>query len=274
MEKEEESSTIEVAYTIDVSGTGAAQFCDQLLVSVYSLRGSMSDSDRLDVRVFYSNVPPRLMESVVALSTDRFRVSFRHIPDDMMAVCHQCSRRNPSAPVRTFSGITFARDVLPRLMPSSKRVIYIDADTMCRSSLKTLWDVELKDGNLIGAPLGVVPEYGFYSGTILMDLEGMRSGEKSCEEFFKYAAREAYRFYLPDQTSMNRFFYGKIQQIDSDWIFPPTAGKRDPAMESARMWHFYNGPKPYRINRDDAGAALIQWNNVLADAEAEIDGRA
>lgn len=257
-----------IAYTVDVEGPGAAQFCDQLLVSMYSVRKCMSEDDAIDAHVFYGSLPSVVMERLYALSTDRFRVAARHIDDGTMALLHRCSRRNPSAPDRRFSGITFARFLLPKLLPDAKKAIYIDADTLCRSSLKALWDTELKDGNLIAAPLGVVPEYGFYSGTIVMDLEGMRSGEKSCDRFFEYAAEEAHRFYLPDQTSMNRFFYGKIQQIDSDWIFPPTPGKRDPAAASARMWHFYNGPKPYRINRDDAGAALIVWNNVLAEAEA------
>ena len=260
-----------IAYTVDVSGIGAVQFCDQLLVSMYSMKKSMSPEDSMDVYVFYDNFPSVMMEKINRLSSDKYKIIFRHIEPMDMAILHECSRRNPNASERRFTGITFARYLLPKLLPESiEKVIYIDADTLCRTSMKPLWDTELKDGNLIAAPLGVVPEYGFYSGTILMDLKGMRDGEKSYKNFFAYARREAYKFYLPDQTAMNRFFYGKIQQSDSGWMFPPTPGKRDPMMERAQIWHFYNGPKPARINRDDAGAALIQWNNVLADAETEI----
>lgn len=262
---------IVVAYTVDVAGPGALQFCDQLVVSIYSLKKSRAADDQITVYVFYDNFPCEMMEKLSVLSDDGFTIKFRHIDPAASALCQECSRRSASEAQRRFSGITFARYLLPKLLPESiERVVYIDADTMCRSSIRPLWDVQLKDGNLIAAPLGVVPEYGFYSGTIVMNLKGMRSGDRSWDKFFAYARKEAYKFFLPDQTAMNRFFYGKIQQIDSDWIFPPTPGKRDPEMEKARMWHFYNGPKPVRINRDDAGAALIQWNNVLADAEEEI----
>lgn len=262
---------IVVAYTVDVAGQGAVQFCDQLVVSLYSLKKSRAENDSLLVYVFYDNLPSEMMEKLTTFSEAGFEIRFRHIDPSASALCQECSRRSPSEARRRFSGITFTRYLLPKMLPESiERVIYIDADTLCRSSLRELWNVELKDGNLIAAPLGVVPEYGFYSGTIVMDLKGMRSGDKSWDKFFAYARKEAYKFFLPDQTAMNRFFYGKIQQIASDWIFPPTPGKRDPEMNKARMWHFYNGPKPVRINCDDAGSALIQWNNMLADAEEEI----
>lgn len=260
-----------IAYAVDVSGVGSVQFCDQLLVSMYSMKKSMSEDDSMDVYVFYDSFPSVMMEKINRLSSDRYRVVFRHIEPQDMVLLNECSRRNPHSADRIFTGITFARFLLPKLLTESvEKAIYIDSDTLVRTSLKPLWDTELKEGNLIAAPLGVVPEYGFYSGTILMDLKGMRNGDKSYKNFFAYARQEAYKFYLPDQTAMNRFFYGKIQQIDSGWIYPPTRGRRDPAMEKAQIWHFYNGPKPVRLNSDDAGSALIQWNNMLADAETEI----
>jgi hypothetical protein len=36
------------------------------------------------------------------------------------------------------------------------------------------------------------------------------------------------------------------------------------------MWHFYNDPKPRKIDRDDSGIALLAWNTVLNAAEREI----
>ena len=38
---------IVVAYTVDVAGQGAVQFCDQLVVSLYSLKKSRADNDSL-----------------------------------------------------------------------------------------------------------------------------------------------------------------------------------------------------------------------------------
>lgn len=262
--------TIHVAYTIDVQGPGAAQFCDQLVVSLYSMKKSMAKEDIVHAHIFYNNVPADVMRKVMALGSDRFQIAFKPLPRELMVKLEACSGRNPRARVRMFSGITFARFCLPILLPKVDRVIYIDADTLVRTSLRELWNVELGEKEVIAAPYGVVPEYGFYSGTIVMDLKKMRSGDNVVGKFLAYSEKEAHKFYLPDQTAMNRFFAGAIKLIDSKWIFPPTPGEHNKQMWDAPIWHFYNGPKPYRINSDDAGASLIQWNNFLADAEAEI----
>lgn len=270
--KDKAERTMHVAYTIDVQGQGAAQFCDQLLVSVYTMRKNMAKDDIVCVHIFYNVIPADLMMKINVLMSDNFHIVFNRIPSSLMQKLDACSRRNPGGRVRTFSGITFARFCLPMLMPGVDRVIYIDADTLCRSSIRELWDTELGENEVIAAPYGVVPEYGFYSGTIVMDLKKMRSKDNVVVRFLDYASKEAYRFFLPDQTAMNRFFAGSIKRIDSKWIFPPTPGENNNKMWDAPIWHFYNGQKPYRINVDDAGKALVLWNNELADAEAEIGG--
>lgn len=261
--------TIHVAYTIDVQGSGAMQFCDQLMVSVYTLKKSVERGWRIFAHIFYNNVPADTVRKIMALSSESFMVEFKPIGRELMSKLESCSRRKPSSYVRTFTGITFARFCLPTLLPRLGRVIYMDADTMVRSSVLPLWATDLGDSGVIGAPYGIVPEYDFYSGTIVMDLKRMReSGDVA--KFLDYASKEAHRFYLPDQTSMNRYFSGRIVEIDSKWIFPPSPGEHDKAMWDAPIWHFYNGQKPYRINSDDAGKALVLWNNELANAESEI----
>jgi lipopolysaccharide biosynthesis glycosyltransferase len=260
---------IRVAYTIDVRGAGAQQFCDQLLVSVYSLLKTKSPDDRIRVSVFYGSIPYGLEQRVSSLGRDGFKVEFNRIDANLLARLDRCSGRDPTKGIRTFSGITFVRFCLPDLIPDADRVVYLDCDTLARFPIKDLWDVEFDAGSLIAATPGVVPEYGFNSGTIVLDLAGMRR-EGCVEPFLEYAEKEAKLFMLPDQTAMNKFFGGRITEIDGSWVFTPSVGGNSPYLRSAKMFHFYNGHKPYRITREDTGRVLVIWNNLLSEAEKEV----
>ena len=66
-----------IAYTVDIAGPGAVQFCDQLVVSMYSVRKNMGPDDEIDAYVFYDNLPSVMMEKANGLATDRFRIRFR-----------------------------------------------------------------------------------------------------------------------------------------------------------------------------------------------------
>ena len=157
----------------------------------------------------------------------------------------------------------FARIWMPLFLPNVKRCIYLDADTLVRAPISELYGKDLGDAWL-GMDMGSVPEYGYNSGVILMDLEKMRSEQgmyKRLEEFMRANTRG---FHCPDQTTINRFFAGRIAEIGREWNYPPSQGASDPAMKTAKIWHFYNGnTKPYRIAGDDFGRGLVEWNNQL-----------
>lgn len=274
IEKQKAENTIHIAYAIDVKGPGAFQFCDQLIVSLYSLLRTKNPDDNLMVHIFYNQIPSDTIVSCQKFERDDFKISFKKIPDNLIALFEKMTGRNPAGITRVFCGITLTRFWLPILLqPTVKKVIYMDADTLCRAPISILWNIDLKD-NLIAAPKGIIHEYGFYSGTIVLNLEGMRKEkELSVENFGKFCLENSAKFYLPDQTSMNKFFAGRILQIDSGWIYPPTVGANDSGLETAPMWHFYNSSKPTRIDKDDYGKALLVWNKALNDAKAFINSK-
>lgn len=271
IEKQKLENSIHIAYAVDVKGAGAMQFCDQLLVSLYSLLKSKKRDDNLIIYIFYNKIPTDTVISCQQLERDDFKIMFKKIPDNLMSLFDKMAGRNPTGITRVFCGITLTRFWLPILLPESiKKVIYMDADTLCRRPISELWKVDLKD-NLIAAPMGIINEYGFYSGTIVLNLDGMRKEkELSIENFSKFCFENSAKFYLPDQTSMNRFFAGRILKIDSGWIYPPTVGANDPNLEKAPMWHFYNSPKPTRIDKDDYGKSILVWNRLLNEANQLI----
>ena len=148
---------VHVAYCIDVQGQGAAQFCDQLYVSVKSLRETRRPGDSIVVHVCYAHVSVELMERLHALDADGFKVATRHITDQDLAYWQQFTKHDPRSAARPWGGIVFARIWLPLLLPNVDRCIYLDADTMCRAPIADLCNGELPEGKWLGMNIGSVP---------------------------------------------------------------------------------------------------------------------
>lgn len=263
-----DTGTVHVAYCIDVQGAGAAQFGDQLYVSVKSVRDTKRPEDDVVVHVMYGHVSVELMERLHALDGDGFKVVTRHITDQDLAYWQQFTRHDPKSAARPWGGIVFARIWLPRFLPDCDRCVYLDADTMARAPIAFLYNGTMPEGKWLGMNMGSVPEYGYNSGVMLMDLKAMRADETLYSRLEDFMRKNTRGFYCPDQTTINRFFADKIADIGREWNYPPTPGCADPEMAKAKLWHFYNGTqKPYRIAADDAGRALVMWNNVLTQQE-------
>ena len=262
--KMQAEKAVHVAYVVDIQGPGAAQFGDQLYVSAKSLRGTKRPGDSIVCHILYAHVSVELMERLHSLECDGFKIATRHIEDVDLNYWQQFSKHDPASPNRPWGGIVFARMWLPRFLPDCNRCIYLDADTMVRAPISELWSKDL-GGKWLGMDMGSVPEYGYNSGVMLMDLKAMRSDATLYDRLGKFMRENARGFYCPDQTVINRFFAGNIAEIGREWNYPPTPSAADPLMNTAKVWHFYNGhQKPYRIDGDDFGRALVAWNNVLS----------
>ena len=263
-ERRKADRTIHVAYTVDVQGVGAAQFCDQLVVGVHALKASLGPEEAMHVHVFYGHLPSDTVARLHGVQGTDFRVDISRISDHNLACLQSIATRDPKSPVRTWGGIVFARLWLPLMMPSVDRCIYLDADTLVRRSLRALWSTDLK-GNLLGMNWGTVEEYGYNSGVILMDLKAMRGDKGLFDRLNAFLEANARKFYCPDQTAINRFFKDRILPIGREWNFPPTPGQNDPGTANAAIWHWYNGQqKPRRLFGDDYGRSLLEWNSLAA----------
>jgi len=262
--KMQAEKAVHVAWCIDVQGQGAAQFADQLYVSVKSVRDTRAPGDSVIAHVCYANVSVELMERLHALERDGFKVATRHITDRDLAYWQQFTKHDPRSAARPWGGIVFARLWLPLLLPNVEKCVYLDADTMCRAPISELFSKPLPEGKWLGMDMGSVPEYGYNSGVMLMDFAAMRADKTLYQRLGEFMQKNTRSFYCPDQTTINRFFADRIAEIGREWNYPPTPGVADPAMAAAKLWHFYNGTqKPYRIAGDDFGRALVAWNNQL-----------
>lgn len=255
--------TMNVIYTVDIQGQGAQQFIDQLLVSIASLRFTQKRDAHINVVVLFWKIPAELMSKVLQFNNDKFKVEFQQIPQKMMEFFQSCSKVSPTSIVRSWSGIVYARLFSYMLLPNIDKALYVDVDTMFRKPIDELWHEDLGDC-IFGCTRSTVYEYGFSSGTMLIDMKKLREDKNLCRNLQLHMAKYSKNYYLPDQTTLNEFFKGKIHEIDQKYGYPPTPGKHDKdKIDNAVIWHFYEGTKPIRLKDDDHTNAMLQWNKCL-----------
>lgn len=263
MNEESSSKQIEVVYTVDVQGMGAVPFCDMLKTSIFSIKATTTSDAGVRVNILYANVPADLMNEIYRMSAPGFGIRFVKIKPEDLAYMQTLTKHSPSNQVRTWNGIVYARIWTALALPDIDRCIYLDNDTLVRRSLLPLWETDL-GGKMLGMNMGTVPEYGYNSGVMLMDLAKMRSDKEMWSRLADFLNKEAKTFFCPDQTAINRFFKDEILPIDRIWNYPPTPGNNDiQGMNTAAIWHFYEGGKPHRIDGDDFGRACLLWNQIL-----------
>lgn len=132
--------------------------------------------------------------------------------------------------VERFGRIVWARFLLPELLPSLERVLYIDADTFVVGSLGVLWNTSF-DGSSLGAVANVVepamrphvrslgctyPGGFFNSGVLLMNLDAMRRDD-TWNSLRTLLAQRGADLVWPDQDALNILFAGRWKALHPRW---------------------------------------------------------
>lgn len=139
---------------------------------------------------------------------------------------------------------TYYRLLLPQLLPTHHKVLYLDADMVCRRDVSELFDTDVegyliaacKDPDTTGIYNGVPEELGlgqpdkrgymdnvlkiknpyeyFQAGTILFNLDEWRA-RINVEEVFEFA--QAQEWQLLDQDVLNYWCQGSVRFVDMAW---------------------------------------------------------
>jgi lipopolysaccharide biosynthesis glycosyltransferase len=209
------------------------------------------------------------------LETHGGRVDFDLIDDQLLGVL-------PTKGASLGGRISWARVLLPELLPEVERVIYVDADVLCVDSLSALWREDLGDAvlgavrNVIEpgmhphvAALGIAdPRCYFNAGVLLVDLEAMR-GQHSWERTRDFVAGAGQPLTWYDQDALNVVFAEQWKPLEPRWNaqnsfwvwsqwaadvlgldalsdavrYPAIVHFEGPAI--GKPWHYLN-PHPYR----------------------------
>lgn len=119
-------------------------------------------------------------------------------------------------PSGTYPAVIWFRVLLPELLGSLDKVLYLDADTLVLQDLRPLWSINLAHQFLaaVGPPtpresvaylsrLGFSPDCLYFnSGVLLMNLEHMRT-KGFAERVFEIGRDRADELSFPDQDALN-----------------------------------------------------------------------
>ena len=166
--------------------------------------------------------------------------------------------------------VYFYRFFIPLLFPRYEKAVYIDSDTILRSDIGELFDMELGENvvmAMIDPKVTAIPEFRDYvdfaidvpheeyvnDGVMLMDLRKMRKVKylsQMVEMIKKYDAD----LVAPDQDYLNVILKGKIGHFGSEWNAEPTA-EFD---KNVKLVHFNLFNKPWHYK--NVPGERIFWN--------------
>ena len=85
---------------------------------------------------------------------------------------------------------------IPVYLKGLDKCIYLDSDTLVRKPLREIWEFDL-GGKAYGMAMGSVPEYGYNSGVMLMDLRKIDTPE-NWKALYEHVSKYARSYMLPD----------------------------------------------------------------------------
>ncbi|EJL54860.1 LPS:glycosyltransferase [Rhizobium sp. CF122] len=158
-----------------------------------------------------------------------------------------------------WSRVVYARLFFPNLLPADKgNLLYLDADTMIKGSLRPLQDLEMGSAVIaaaggpsqLNANIGR-PDEAFYfnSGVVLINLREWQSEGLSEKAIALLNSRP---FTFPDQDVLNLLSDGRTISLDPKW----NAQRRKSSNEDTRIVHFTHA-KPNTTYCDHPEQALF-----------------
>ncbi|MDX0974737.1 glycosyltransferase [Sinorhizobium medicae] len=211
------------------------------------------------VHVLEKNITAASKEKIKA-SVQSFDISVEFIKIEFE---HEIGKRTPEY----INEVAMYRLLMPNLLPSVDKAIYIDVDAVTISSLQPLWDTDLT-GKLIALVESPWRKYETYkreiglsasdpyfnSGTMVVDLKGMRAQniEKALIDCF-LDKRESIEF--PDQDVINIVLRGRILSLHPKWSI-------------VRATYDYNGKGTLTYGKAEvaeakASPAIVQFSGKL-----------
>lgn len=163
------------------------------------------------------------------------------------------------------SYLTYARLFLPKLLPETKRILYIDSDLLINESLQSVWDTELGDAPIAAAvcahvktigneqlpveALGLDPQAPYLqAGFLLIDLDRWREMDLS-ERCLDYLRRYSDRAPHWDQSALNAVIGQKWKLLPDRWNVPAAYFElklENGSTMTPAVLHFSGPEKPWR----------------------------
>ncbi len=126
------------------------------------------------------------------------------------------------------------RLLLPDILPSLSKIIYLDADVFVKRDIAELWNLDISgycmavvqdmwvlNGSVEPYPVRnktVNKEHYFNTGMLVMNLDNIRENGRLSEKVVNYLKSNKEAVY-PDQDALNVIFNGKCLYVDNCWNY-------------------------------------------------------
>ena len=207
-------------------------------------------SSFVDAYIIYDNLSEKSLKKLTSLNDILSTVTVHMIKvlDKQQEKLSKISLENTGLPVTSCY-----RFILPDLLPSLDRIIYLDVDTLVLSDLTELWRTDL-EGKFIGVAKDelIIPNVAqkivserksyFNSGMLLMDLNLFRKYD-ICSDLIDFAVDIAEYCEYGDQDILNYYFIDGYKLLDTKW----NCGRKflEDREKEVGIVHFYGLEKPW-----------------------------
>ena len=220
---------IDVPGAVCIAFVADDSFLDFLGVAINSIFINSSENRFYDIIVLTTCLSDKNIEKLLTLKEHRDNVSIR------FAFINQFVDKMNFAVSDNYNKFTFYRLLLPEILETADRVLYLDADIIVNKDVSYLYDMEFDNYYLIGTydvqiaawqnydsgmrayfrALGI-SEPGCYvqAGVLLLNLDLIRKANIMHEAIMQ-GCKE--RFIFNDQDIINIFFKDKIKIVELNW---------------------------------------------------------
>lgn len=234
-------------------------YADGALITLASTAAHLRRETLLEVFILDCGLQPETRDRLAQLlprAHRRCTITFRSVaPAELAGFCRST--------VPYITQATYAKLLLPRLLPECDRCLYLDSDLYVDADLGELFATDLR-----GHPVGAVPDTGmrtlaaygikrylppgtsldlpaFNAGVLLLDLALLR--ERPC--FRDSAAFAGMEVICADQALLNLVFAGDWLELPARWnhqvaLWPHYSLFRDAPHQ---VWHIYKQNKPWHF---------------------------
>ncbi len=224
-----------------------------LAVTLESIWENSSHEYDYEIYVLHSGVSTEYESKIMRYNKEGFRLTFVDVAESLKKISTHLHMRD------YYTCTTYFRIFIAGMFPQYDKALYLDCDTVILGDVSELFNYDLGNNLLAGAPCegvnsfevykryvrevdGLDPDYFFNAGVILMNLKLFRE-EKFYEQFANLLQK--YKFtVIQDEDYLNVLCQDRVLRLPRAWNKTPVAQDILPR-EDLRIVHFLMTWKPW-----------------------------
>ncbi|MBQ9728988.1 MAG: glycosyltransferase family 8 protein [Clostridia bacterium] len=227
-----------------------------LSISLESILENSSKEYDYNVYVLHTGVKKDFEEKIFRYNRKGFSVEFIDVTEKLKEIAEHLHMRD------YYTSTTYFRIFIAEMFPQYDKAVYLDCDTVVLGDLSELYNYDLGNHLIGGAPCegvnsfdvykryvrevdGLDPDYFFNAGVLIMNLKGFRD-----EDFYGQFADllKKYKFtVIQDEDYLNVLCKGRVLRLPRAWNKSPVAPDVLPR-EDLRIVHYLMTWKPWHYD--------------------------